>query len=257
MRIGGYQFAVSNVVESNLNRMLEALQTASASHVDLLVFPECALTGYPPVTIPNSDVDMTTVRQALDCIQDNVNKTGVAVLVGTVYRESKNRYNRALLLTPNQPSQHYDKRALGGWDAQNFDAGSSDGVFELNGFKIGVRICFEVRYPELFRELYKADCDLMAVMFYDSADRDNPEYYDIIKGHLRSRAAENVCPVLSVNVTSPFQEAPTALFNSDGFVLAEAERGKEGLLMYDFTGRDISPSGERRKVWTDRYVKGE
>ena len=62
--------------------------------------------------------------------------------------------------------QFYDKRALWGWDRDNFTEGQNEGIFEIGGITIGVRICFEIRFPEYFRELYKQRTDLNVVLFY-------------------------------------------------------------------------------------------
>lgn len=49
-------------------------------------------------------------------------------------------------------TSHYDKRALWGWDKDNFTPGEGGGIIEYGDIKIGIRICFEVRFPEYFRE---------------------------------------------------------------------------------------------------------
>lgn len=103
------------------------------------------------------------------------------------------------------------------------DAGG--GVFELSGLKIGVRICYEVRFPEYFRELYRERTDLNIVLFYDVSDRDDTARYDLIKNHLVTCGVENVCPIASVNASGPFQSTPTCFIGPSGQVLAEAERG--------------------------------
>ena len=54
MKIGAYQFGVSGLIQKNLERIKEAIVRASQEEVRLLVFPECALTGYPPRNIPSS-----------------------------------------------------------------------------------------------------------------------------------------------------------------------------------------------------------
>lgn len=56
MRIGAYQFAVTNDIDANLSIIEKAVIRASKQEVKLLVFPECALTGYPPRDIENSSV---------------------------------------------------------------------------------------------------------------------------------------------------------------------------------------------------------
>ena len=66
------------------------------------------------------------------------------------------------------------------------------------------------------------------MLFYDASETDDPDRYDLIRGHLRTRAAENACTIISSNVTRPFQTAPTAVFDRSGQVLAECPRNMEG-----------------------------
>lgn len=49
MVIGAYQFAVTSSIKHNFDTIRKAILQASDKHVRLLVFPECALTGYPPI----------------------------------------------------------------------------------------------------------------------------------------------------------------------------------------------------------------
>ena len=105
---------------------------------------------------------------------------------------------------------------------------------ELDGLRISVHVCYEVRFPEDFRELYRQKADLNMVLFYDVSDRDDTDRYDLIRGHLRTRAVENVCHILSVNAIHPYQTAPTMLIDASGTVLTEAERNREVLTVFDF-----------------------
>lgn len=75
----------------------------------------------------------------------------------------KEIYNRALLFQPNTKNISYDKRVLWGWDNDNFTKGNSDGIFEMDGIVFGIRICFEIRFPEFFRELYKKNTDVNVI----------------------------------------------------------------------------------------------
>lgn len=86
-----------------------------------------------------------------DKLQAIADKNDISFIIGTIFKE-KEIYNRALLFQPDKQIKCYDKRALWGWDNDNFTKGDRDGIFEIDGIVFGIRICFEIRFPEFFRE---------------------------------------------------------------------------------------------------------
>ncbi len=71
------------------------------------------------------------------------------------------------------------------------------------------------------------------ILFYDVTDAEDEGRYELIRSHVRTRAVENATYTLSVNVTAPFQTAPTGLYDRSGRVLAELKLNEEALLIYD------------------------
>ena len=104
-----------------------------------------------------------------------------------------------------------------------------------------------MRFPEYFRELYARKTDLNVVLFYDVSDVDDTGRYDLIKGHLQTRAVENVSTIVSVDSIHPYQTAPTAVFGKSGQILKECTRNQPELLIYDFekTEDDFGETGRR------------
>lgn len=254
MRLAAYQFAVCGDLKKNTEKIKEAIEKAAAEKTDFIAFPECALSGYPPTDIASSkDFDFKALPAALNELQEMSDKHNITILVGSIAFDEK-YVNRAFLIVPKRDIRHYDKRALYGYDSDNFERGNTDGIFEINGLKVGVRICFEARFPEYFRELYKAETDLDIVIFYAVSDFDDKEKYDVLKSHLVSRAAENVTPILSVDAITPFQSAPTCFINASGRILAEAKRNEEELLIFDFEKSELNFGEIGRKRESDRLL---
>lgn len=248
MRIGAYQFGITENIDQNREIIYAAISEAASQKLDLLIFPECALTGYPPYDIPNSAaVDIHRVMACLEELQAIASDKKLCIVLGTVLKEQEKIYNSAVVFIPNCTPIVYSKRALWGYDKDNFSPGHNSGVFQLADSKIGVRICFEVRFPEYFRELYRENTDLDIILFYDISHQEDEQRYELIRSHIRTRAVENVCPILTVNTSAPFQTAPTALFGRSGQVLAEQERNKVGLLQYDldFPPLDFGERGRK------------
>ena len=254
MRLAAYQFAVCGDLKKNTEKIKEAIEKAAAEKADFIAFPECALSGYPPTDIASSkDFDFKALPAVLNELQELSDKYNITILTGSIAFDEK-YVNRAFLIAPKRDIRHYDKRALYGYDSDNFERGNTDGIFEINGLKVGVRICFEVRFPEYFRELYKEKTDLIVVIFYAVSDFDDTEKYDVMRSHLISRAAENVTPILSVDAITPYQSCPTAFINASGRVLSEAKRNSEELLFYDFEKSELNFGEIGRKRESDHLL---
>lgn len=255
MRVGAYQYTVTGDIQDNFTSIKRGIEEAAKIGVRLLVFPECALTGYPPLCIKSSsDVDFDMVDRTLDMIQTLAEKHQMYLVVGTIVRNGTLPYNSAVIFQPDGQRRIYSKRALWGWDRDNFSEGHDPGVVEIDSLRVGIRICFEVRFPEYFRELYLQGTDLNLILFYDSSAAENPDRSSMIKGHIQTRAVENICPVLTCNTSASFQTAPTILFDRSGRVLAEIEAGREGLLHYDLDLGPLDFGEQGRKVISDSLV---
>lgn len=248
MKIGIYQFAIANNIQENITHIELAAAQAAKKGVELLLLPECALTGYPnadPYTI--REIDFKEVEHAVSYLEKLAADNDLSIVAGTAEYAQGKYYNSAVLASPgNRAYAIYRKRALWGWDSDNFSPGDiEDGILEIKGFRIGVRICFEVRFPEYFRELYRKNVDCAVVMFCDTSQEDTMERYDLIKAHLKTRAVENVFPIVSVNSAAISQTAPTAVIDQNGTVVSELTRHEEQLLIYELKKQTELPFGAR------------
>ncbi len=248
MRVGMYQFPVTGNIEGNKEKIVAAIHNAHKEKVKLLIFPECALTGYPPRDIESaSTVDLNELEDAYVLLQGLCDNYEMNVVVGTITKADNSFYNSAILFSPHKERITYNKKALWGWDRDNFSRGRENGIVQIEDWKIGIRICFEVRFPEFFRELYKAQTDLNVIIFYDVSDADDISRYEMIKAHILTRAVENVTYTAAVNATAPFQTAPTILYDKSGRLLCEAERNQEQLCIYDMekSENDFGENGRK------------
>lgn len=236
MRIAVFQFASGDNIRENFDRITSAITQASEHHVRLLVFHECAACGYPPIETPDVHrIDFDQLNQYTCEVRRQAKRYAMYIALGTIINVDGVKYNSSLLINPEGDIiGRYDKRARWGWDTDNFEKGTSPGIYEIDGVKVGFRICFEIRFPEYFRELYHSQVELCFVSFSDVSEQDLPERYHILKSHLITRAVENVMTIVSVNSISKFQTCPTAVFNIYGGVVKEAPKNQEHLLIYDY-----------------------
>jgi omega-amidase len=258
MNIGVFQFAGSGDLDANRAKILKAISSASALHVRLLVFQECAVCGYPPLEVPDIEsLDFDKIERVIADIQIAAEEHDVYIAVGTIRRMKRVCYNSICFISPDGTLDYYDKIALWGWDLDHFREGTNPGIFQIDNMKVAFRICYDIRFPELFRACFLENVNLCFVSFCDIAEQDSPDRYNIISGHLSTRAAENVMTVVSVNSISKYQTAPSAVFDYNGKKILEAVRNQEGLLTYDFTVPELTFGMKGRIENSKRLMKNK
>lgn len=151
-------------VATNLSIIEKAAKQAGASNIELLIFPECFLTGY---------YQTTNIMELARSVDDNLiaelgrisKAEGVALVVGTYEIADDKLYNAALFVSPfGGLAAKYRKRALyGSWEQTTFSRGEGPTVVDYNGWRIGLLICFDIEFPELVRELAVQNVDIVVV----------------------------------------------------------------------------------------------
>lgn len=178
--------------------------------------------------------------------------------LGSIRREGEKAYNTLQLIGPDGGViGHYDKRALWGTDWDLFARGDAPGILDIDGVRVGFRICFEIRFPECFRDLYRAGAQLCVISFCDVKGAPNAAHMEIIRAHLKTRAVENIMAVASVNSASRCQTAPTAVFDVEGAQVAAAPVDEEALLVYDYVPPQEESFGVRGRRENIRLLLGE
>jgi predicted amidohydrolase len=236
MRFALLQFPVRHNPLENYERIKQAIYEAKENNALVLLTQECALSGYPPIEVETvSDIDFEKQDAAFNEIVDLVKCQQVYLFLGLIRKCGNKFANSIAIIEPSGDVKYYDKRALWGWDADNFIAESeTDGIVEINGLSIGVRVCFEVRFPEYFRELYRKKVDIAIVSLCDIQQQPDEHRFSIIKSHLLTRAIENVFTVIAVNSMTHYQTAPTGVFDCDGNLIVEAKRNIESITYFDY-----------------------
>ena len=167
------------------------IAAAAARGIELLVFPECYLSGYMFATreqawsaaISASDPVVTELAGACD-------RHGVHVVIGLLERDGERLYNTALTLGPGGVLGRYRKQHLPFLGADRFvtpGPGDEPRVVATPVGRIGTMICFDLRFPESARELALQGAEIIAV------PTNWPASATVIADHLpRARALENL-----------------------------------------------------------------
>lgn len=148
----------------NLEACLARLEEAAAAGAELLVLPECALTGY---MFDSPEEAMAVVEEvpgpATDALARACARLGMHAVCGLVERDGDLLRNTAVLVGPDGLVGAYRKTHLPYLGVDRFvAAGDALEVYETPLGRIGIEICYDLRFPEVTRTLALRGADIVA-----------------------------------------------------------------------------------------------
>lgn len=189
MRLALFQYDIEAEPEANVEKIRKQVQAIKCHGVDLLVLPEVCLTGF------GAKKNTLGFSEDSELIQSFCEMSEMApILGGFRIRENDKSYNRALFFHGKKIEARYDKQILfKHWrEHERFQAGEQAITFDHRGWKIAPFICYELRFPEVFRNLLGSEL-LIVIANWPHCRR---EHWLTL---LRARAIENQAYVAGVN----------------------------------------------------------
>lgn len=169
-------------LRGNVDKNIAAIKKAHADKVDLIIFPELCITGYPPHDLVENrkfvEAAMEIEREMCNCIPET-EKHIINVIFGNVFMSAGPKlHNQAIATIANaQPlkdcTYRFSKQLLPTYNVfdewRNFEPGNHSGVYNCCGKKFGILICEDIwaeldsRYQnnpveKFFREEGGVDC---------------------------------------------------------------------------------------------------
>ncbi|HQI41870.1 MAG: NAD+ synthase [Ignavibacteriales bacterium UTCHB2] len=137
-------------LEYNKKKIIDGYKEAVEAKVDLAIFPELALVGYPPLDL----VEKSEFRQAVKKATDEIaSQTGsVGLIFGTITEELNKKgthiYNSAVLCFKGKIQFTQNKSLIPNYDVfdemRYFDSAKKVSVFKYKGEKLGISICEDI-----------------------------------------------------------------------------------------------------------------
>ncbi|MCH9770254.1 MAG: NAD+ synthase [Gammaproteobacteria bacterium] len=190
-------------------------------NADIILFPELALSGYPPEDLLFRRGFYARAEKALQEVLTAVND--VAMIIGYPACEKDQFYNRAAFIDKGKIIATYDKRDLPNYtvfdEKRYFTPGKKDCVVDYKGLKIGIVICEDIWYPKCSASTVKAGAQIIL--------SPNASPYDFKKVRAREtmlieRAHEVNVPLVYCNLVGGQDEL---VFDGGSMVVsAEGER---------------------------------
>jgi predicted amidohydrolase len=153
-------------VDRNLERIERAVADAATQGPKLIVLPEAATTGY---VFESLDEALTVAHRASAVADDRLAalaaEHGVALIVGTLEAEGSEVFNTALIYAEDGRRYRYRKVHLPYLGVDRFATPGPDApaVYDLAGMRVGVLVCYDLRFPEAARICALEGADLIAL----------------------------------------------------------------------------------------------
>lgn len=190
--LGEYDTAWHDPTQS-LARARVVAQQASAGGADLIVLPEMCASGF------TMDVDKfaeapggPSTRALSDLAKDHQ----LWIIAGLSMRRDGRYLNSALAFAPDGSlAATYDKQRLFGYAKENtiYSAGTDPCVIQIGGLSLGLFVCFDLRFPDLFQAVAPEVDACVVIANWPSARQ---RHWEVLT---QARAIENQCYVVAVN----------------------------------------------------------
>jgi len=234
LKIGVVQMKICDLVESNFCKILYFLDKAKDERVDLVCFPEMALTGYNIELLQSQNLNHI-ISDFLEQISKKCKEYSICSIIGHPFRQEEKLLNRATVIFPTGESLKYDKIHPTELEKKIFSQGEETLVFEFKQKRFGIAICRDQNFYEIFKKYKEAGCSgvfILAAHFY--SPKEARWKIDKNRAIPITRAVENGYFVFLANAVGPHLNmislGHSLIVDGDGCVVCEADEAGEYLL---------------------------
>jgi predicted amidohydrolase len=229
MRVALCQFAVAADPAENARTIVDFAEAAAAQGADMLVAPESCLSRFLDRSESTSSYAEELDGEFVGTLAKASANSNIAIVAGTKTPGPDGRYFNTLVAVANggvlaayQKLHLYD--AFGLKESDTTERGASGVVtIDVAGARFGLSLCYDVRFPELYRALVDEGAQALLVPAAWVRGPVKEEHWVTL---LRARAIENTCYVLAPGESGAMTIGRSMAFDPFGLQLADLGFGK-------------------------------
>jgi len=270
LKVATCQFAVGKSIKRNSLQIQEFLHKAHRAKADIVHFSECALSGYVGTDFPNFDgYDWAVLKEETEKIMALASKLGLWVVLGSTHpltppnkpakrirhtnggQVAGKPHNSLYLIGPDgKIRDRYDKRFCVAGELRRFTPGNRFVNFTINGVKCSLLICFDLRFPEIYRELYKQGVNCILQSFYNARQHGPSVHTHIMRQTMQCRAATNHFWVSMSNASGYYSPYPSCIIAPDGRIVKQLKQNHSGMMVntVDLSKKFYDPMADFREL---------
>jgi NAD+ synthase (glutamine-hydrolysing) len=227
-------------LDGNRSLILGRLEEIKEAGADLALFPELAVTGYPPEDLLLRPGFVRAAARSLGQIAEAAE--GLVLMVGAPHADGGKLYNACFVCAEGEVKAIVRKRLLPNYgvfdEKRYFEPGGDSLIYPIGGVAVCPTVCEDLWEPGPAADLAGAGAELLvnisASPFHVGKDRDREEMF-------RGRARDNGCWLAFCNAVGAQDElvfdGHSAVIAPDGEVLARAPGFEEALLVVELGER--------------------
>jgi omega-amidase len=256
MKIAAAQIAcLLGDLDANLGKVRDFVSRAKDAGNELIVFPEMTDTGYSMPVIRKHATDWRS--GAIPNLKEIAKKFSIAIICGVSERAEKSIYNSQVFVDANgEIVAKYRKSHLFTpapiEEHKCFSPGDQLTDFEHSGFRFGLGICYDLRFPEFFRAL-AAERNVNAFVISSAWPFPRLEH---LRTLAMARAIENQSYVILSNRVGTDDGiafcGSSAIIDPNGVIVAAGSADREELISAELSSEVIASVRKHMPVFEHR-----
>jgi len=233
-----------NKISNNLNGMVKWIKSSKNQGADIICFPEMNISGYSnhqDINLAAEPVPGPASRYLLNLAQCEK----IVILAGMVERDEKGRiFASHLVVKPDGFVGVYRKVHISPPERTVFSPGNKIPLFDVNGVKFGIQLCYDAHFPELSTRMAIKGADLIFIPH--ASPRGTPEEkYRSWMRHLPARAFDNSLFIIACNQTGENEKGLSfpgiaVVIGPSGEVINKDLSGEEGMILANLKAQELN-----------------
>lgn len=243
----------------NINKVKILIENNIRSNTDIVILPEVWTVGWACKYFANSAEDIET-SNVIKFLSDLAKKYNVNIIGGSfISRKNGKLYNTCPVINRDgKLIATYDKCHLFSYYGDNegdiITNGTNPVIVNIEGVRTGLSICYDIRFPEIYRSYAKKGVDLMINAAAWGIKKEIPW-----KSMTHSRAVENQCYFVALTQSGAIENGDynlgkSAIIDYKGDNLAEIDDG-EGAIFAELNFEEQQSFREKCTVLKDIHEK--
>ena len=234
--------------EANLEKVREFSPRSKEAGAELILFPEMSDTGYSMLVVQKHATHWKT--GFVPGLQEIARKLSIAIVSGVSERDGSSIYNSQVLIdAKGNIVAKYRKTHLYAVapveEHTCFAPGNSFVSFKLGGLQFGFSICYDLRFPEMYRKL-ATEQNVGAFLISSAWPFPRDEHFRVLA---QARAIENQSYVIASNRVGKDEDlwfcGSSAIIDPRGVVIAAASADREELIYADLSDELVDSVRQR------------